>query len=630
MAYQSLYRRYRPQRFADVSGQEHLVKALRNAVAEDRVGHAYLFSGPRGTGKTTNARILAKVLNCTNPQDGEPCCECESCVAIQAGTSFDLHELDAASHNGVGDIRDLIEKAALGTPGRTKVYILDEVHMLSTAASNALLKTLEEPPEHVVFVLATTDPQKVLPTIRSRTQHFEVHLLSADELADLVRKVAADAGLDVTDEQVDYVVRKGAGSARDTLSALDQVVAAGGVPQGGESLDDLVAALVARDAGAVLAAVQAGVSAGREPRVIGELLLARLRDAFLAAMDADLGHLSDADRHAAVESGRAFGPRALTTALEALGDALIEMRQAPDPRIPLEVALIRVARPDTDGSLEALAVRVEQLERSLSTGAAPVVVPASPTSTPAPTPSPAPEPSGPPPAPVASSPTPDGGTDAGRPADRARQALADRAASPRPVAARPEPAAAPPPAPEPAATSRRATAPKAALGAHRKGRAPAATDDAPEAAPSTSGASSDALPTRDELTLAWGDDVLDALPGKAKAFFKAGRFVEVSGGHADFALPSKIHAERCEPHRPAVEQALAAHFGRPVPLRLVVDRDTPRPPGPGDEPPAPEPDPIEEVGPIDELRDANDHDETHLERITAAFPGAEIVAPDPD
>jgi DNA polymerase III subunit gamma/tau len=158
VSYTSLYRRYRPRRFAEVRGQDHLVAALQNAVRDDRVGHAYLLSGPRGTGKTTTARILAKVLNCENPKDGEPCLECASCIAIEAGTSFDLHELDAASNNGVDAMRDLIGRAALGSPGRIKVYILDEVHMLSPGAEAALLKTLEEPPDHVVFVLATTDP----------------------------------------------------------------------------------------------------------------------------------------------------------------------------------------------------------------------------------------------------------------------------------------------------------------------------------------------------------------------------------------------------------------------------------------------------------------------------------------
>ncbi len=175
--YQSLYRRFRPSTFGEVRGQDHVVLALRNAVRDQRVAHAYLFSGPRGTGKTSTARILAKALNCTDLRDGEPCGVCASCVEIAKGTSLDVHELDAASNNGVEAMRDLVSRAALGTPGRQKVYIVDEVHMLSTAASNALLKTLEEPPAHVIFVLATTDPQKVLPTIRSRTQHFEFRLL---------------------------------------------------------------------------------------------------------------------------------------------------------------------------------------------------------------------------------------------------------------------------------------------------------------------------------------------------------------------------------------------------------------------------------------------------------------------
>jgi DNA polymerase-3 subunit gamma/tau len=221
---------------------------------------------------------LAKVLNCENPVDGEPCGKCESCIAIEQGTSFDVHEMDAASNNKVEDIRDLVNKAALGTPGRTKVYILDEVHMLTPAASNALLKTLEEAPEHVVFVLATTDPQKVLPTIRSRCQHFDLHLLPADELSALATFIIGDAGLDVPDGTVDYVVRVGAGSARDMESALDQVAAAGRLPETTEALDELVAALCERDTGKALVAVEAAIGEGRGPRVLGEALIGRLRD----------------------------------------------------------------------------------------------------------------------------------------------------------------------------------------------------------------------------------------------------------------------------------------------------------------------------------------------------------------
>src|SRR4029079_15599680 len=199
---QSLYRRYRPRRFSEVKGQDHVVKALRTAVAEGRDGQDYLFSGPRGAGKTTSARILAKVLNCANPVAGEPCCECESCLAVERGTSYDVHELDAASNNGVDAMRDLIERAALGTPGRHKVYILDEVHMLSKAAEATLLKTLEEPPAHVVFVLATTDPQKVSSTVSSRCQPLEFHLLPTDALEAHIRHVIADAHLDVSEDAI--------------------------------------------------------------------------------------------------------------------------------------------------------------------------------------------------------------------------------------------------------------------------------------------------------------------------------------------------------------------------------------------------------------------------------------------
>ena len=252
MANQSLYRRYRPRRFSEVKGQDHVVKALRNAVAEGREGQAYLFSGPRGTGKTTSARILAKVLNCENAIDGEPCCECESCIAVERGTSYDVHELDAASNNGVDAMRDLIEKASLGTPGRHKVYILDEVHMLSKAAEAALLKTLEEPPPHVVFVLATTDPQKMSDTIRSRTQHLQFHLLNPDTLSEHVRWVAADAGLDVSDAAVEQVLRQGAGSARDALSALELAATVGDAGLETVPLDEFVEAMIDRDPGRAL------------------------------------------------------------------------------------------------------------------------------------------------------------------------------------------------------------------------------------------------------------------------------------------------------------------------------------------------------------------------------------------
>ncbi|HMR95418.1 MAG TPA: DNA polymerase III subunit gamma/tau [Microthrixaceae bacterium] len=386
MAHQSLYRRYRPRRFVEVRGQEHVVRALRNSVRTGTEGHAYLFSGPRGTGKTSTARILAKALNCEDLHDGEPCCECSSCVEMEAGRSFDLFELDAASNNGVDSIRDLVERAAVASPGRTKMYILDEVHMLTAGASNALLKTLEEPPEHVCFVLATTDPQKVLPTIRSRTQHYDFQLLSAAELTDYVRWIAADAPLDVDDESVAYVVREGHGSARDTLSALDQVVAAGGVITRELPVDQLLGAIAAGDSGAAVLAVSDALALGHDPRVLAESFLAELRDAFLLSLGVEVTHLVDADAERLGEWARTLGTPVLTRAVEAVGSALVDMRQAADPRVPLDVAMVRlcVGAPTAGGAagpapagrgsgdeavVADLVRRVEALERALADGA---------------------------------------------------------------------------------------------------------------------------------------------------------------------------------------------------------------------------------------------------------------------
>jgi DNA polymerase III subunit gamma/tau len=342
MAYQSLYRRYRPRRFADMRGQEHVVLALRNAVRDDRLGHAHLFSGPRGTGKTTSARILAKVLNCTNVQDGEPCCECASCKAVEAGTSYDVHELDAASNNGVDSMRDLIEKTMLGTPGRFKVYILDEVHMLSKAAEAALLKTLEEPPPHVIFVLATTDPQKVSETIRSRCQKLQFNLISADVLADHVRWIIKDAGLTVADDAIETVVRQGGGSARDTLSALEQVVAAGGVAPDAEPLDELIEALIDADSGRAIVAVATAVRDGRDARTLTENLVAHLRDCFLSLMSPELVQLPDRSAQRVLDQGKRLGVASTVRAMEVLGEMLVELRHAPDPRLLLDVAIVRL------------------------------------------------------------------------------------------------------------------------------------------------------------------------------------------------------------------------------------------------------------------------------------------------
>ena len=368
MATQSLYRRYRPRRFSELKGQDHVVRALRDAVASGREGQAYLFSGPRGTGKTSSARILAKVLNCERPVDGEPCCECESCLAVERGISYDVHELDAASNNGVEAIRDLVEKSVLGTPGRHKVYILDEVHMLSRAAEAALLKTLEEPPPHVVFVLATTDPQKMSETIRSRTQHLQFHLLPADTLEEHVRWVAADAGLELTDAAIEAVLTQGGGSARDTLSALELMASTGGDVSDVIDLDEFVQAMIDHDPGRVLTAMAYAVGLGRDPRTLTEELVRHLRNGFLSLMAPELVPLPQHRVDQVAAQSQQLGAAALVRAIETLGSALVEMRHAPDPRILVEVALVQLTHDDAAGDLGALTARLERLEQAFKAG----------------------------------------------------------------------------------------------------------------------------------------------------------------------------------------------------------------------------------------------------------------------
>ncbi len=363
VSYQSLYRRYRPQSFAGIKGQDHVVRALQTAVRTGKVGHAYLLHGPRGSGKTSTARVLAKALNCTDLSDeGEPCCRCESCLSIQQGRSFDLQELDAASNNKVDDMRSLLERVNLTSPGQTKVYLLDEVHMLTPGAENALLKTLEEPPDHVTWVLATTEPHKVVHTIRSRCQVFELGLIGTEVMSGHLRQVVADAGLDIDDEAIDHAVSEGGGSVRDSLTALERIVAGGGTAKLDSSTDAVLAALADRDRAAALSAVGDAMSRGRDPRTIGETALAGLRDAFLTAMGDPPARMSEHERDRAADLAERMAPAAVTRALETLGRTLIDMRQAPDPRIDIEVALMRLCSPDEDHTLEALAHRVRQLE----------------------------------------------------------------------------------------------------------------------------------------------------------------------------------------------------------------------------------------------------------------------------
>jgi len=651
-SYQSLYRRFRPQRFDEVLGQEHVTLALRNAVRDGRVGHAYLFSGPRGTGKTSTARILAKALDCASPKDGEPCGVCDSCVEIARGTSMDVHELDAASNNGVDAMRDLVAHSALGTPGRWKIYIVDEVHMLSTAASNALLKTLEEPPGHVVFVLATTDTKKVLPTIRSRTQHFEFRLLGPEVLAGLLRKVRDEASLDLGEDAVDSAVRRGRGSARDALSALDQVAAGGTVGDEIFVLAEIAGGLAERDAPRVLVGVAEACDAGHDAQRLASDLADYLRQGFLAMLAPELVSMVGDERTGVEETVRRMGLPAVVRSMEALGRAMVDMRDTPDPRVHLEATLIRLAHPEADESPAALLERIERLERSLASGdlgsgVGPAAGPRGLESSP--------PPPGGVPAPARSrgggarqgvpATAQDRGTDeaptssegegeaAGSGPELARKALG---------ALRSKPGAKAPGTPTnsaaPLTTSRGA---REAPGRSPSSSGPLATivegSDSPVTAVSTASAAVGAtMPSRDELVQVWGDGFLGALPGRARARFRVGRFVASEGGSAVFALPNETHRSYCEEVRTVVESALAQRFGTAVPLRLVVDEEL------ADEPPARVVTAVAPEAPVSTRAAANEEDlldpavleaETEPagagpspeERIKLAFPGAEEV-----
>ncbi|MFA5565124.1 MAG: DNA polymerase III subunit gamma/tau [Acidimicrobiia bacterium] len=593
MSYQSLYRRYRSGRFGELRGQEHVVRALRNAVRENRVGHAYLFSGPRGTGKTSTARILAKALNCENVIDGEPCGECASCLAIEAGNSFDLHELDAASNNGVEAVRDLISRTVIASPGRTKVYVLDEVHMLTTAASNALLKTLEEPPSNVVFILATTDPHKVLPTIRSRTQHLEFGLISAEELEEHVRYIINDAELGVDEEGIAYALRQGGGSARDTLSVLEQIVAAGGVPASGDAANQIVDALAEEDTAAALVALNEALNLGREPRPLAEDLLSQLRNVFLASVRAPLVNLTEADVAKANDQAQRLGRATITRALELIGAAIAEMRFVGDPRIPLEVAVVRLTQPAIDTSLAALVERVAKLERQVASageaGAAPTAPP--PSVPPRPSPS------------VSAQPPPE------VPSASAQSSVPSQASA----------------APEVPSAPAKVSADVEQAKAETKPEPPKAATTTTSGATATA-SNSGALPKLEALESAWRSTILPGLGNRTRARYGAGEFIAVDS-EAHYALPNMIHRDRCEELRGEVEAALQAHFGVPVPLKLVVQGASSEvvvPRQAATEPERNYEEELADLGDVSELPEADVAAST-IERITEMFPGTTVV-----
>ncbi len=396
----ALYRRYRPETFAEVIGQEHVTEPLRAALAGNRVNHAYLFSGPRGCGKTTSARILARALNCEQAPIADPCGECDSCRDLARGGpgSIDVIEIDAASHGGVDDARDLREKAFFApVRSRYKVYIIDEAHMVSTQGFNALLKLVEEPPEHLRFIFATTEPDKVIATIRSRTHHYPFRLIPPRLMSSYLDELATKEGVPVEPAAIPLVVRAGAGSARDTLSVLDQLIGGAG-PAGvthdlasgllgytpDSLLDEVVDAFAAGDGGAVFGVVDKVIETGQDPRRFTEDLLRRLRDLVIVAAvpgatASGLIDVSEDQGERLVAQAARFGATDLSRAADILATGLTEMRGATAPRLLLELLCARVLLPGADHTTDGLAARLDRLERRASiTGTPSAAAPAPP------------------------------------------------------------------------------------------------------------------------------------------------------------------------------------------------------------------------------------------------------------
>ena len=390
MAYVALYRQWRPQDFDALVGQKAVKTTLKNALASGKIAHAYLFSGPRGTGKTSMARILAKALNCEQGPTAEPCGQCGNCQRIVQGTSLDVIEIDAASNTSVDNIRDLREQVAF-TPAesRYKVYIIDEVHMLSTGAFNALLKTLEEPPAHAVFILATTDPQKVPATIQSRCQRFEFRRVTVDEIAEHLAMVAAGSGIEADADALRLIAIQAEGGMRDALSLLDQCgvmakrVTVATVREvlgivGREALHELTGAIGRRQLPQALATLNLLLEQGKDVKQVLTELIEYLRALvlYLAVPDYEEIYLTDT-KEALAELAPLFGRDRLLAAEERLHSAIQELRGSMRPRITAELCLLDLCR--VEGStLAALSARIEQLERQLAGGVMPVYQQASP------------------------------------------------------------------------------------------------------------------------------------------------------------------------------------------------------------------------------------------------------------
>jgi DNA polymerase III subunit gamma/tau len=520
----ALYRKHRPRDFDEFSpGQPHVVQTLRNAVEMDRVAHAYLFAGPRGTGKTSMAKILAKALNCEHGPTITPCKECEACRSIHDATSIDVIELDAASHRGIDDIREIRDRVALQpVRGRRKVYIIDEAHMLTKEASNAVLKTLEEPPPHAVFVLCTTEMAAMLPTIRSRCQRFAFARPGLPEISAVVHRIARAESIEIEPAAVTMIARAAGGSFRDAVSALDQLATACPAAITVAAVRDLLGTtdtevllravdLVADgDAAGCLRLVDEQADAGTDLGMLVGDLLGHLRFVFLnqqlGELPADAPLTEDERARIGAQSGR-ISPGAVHRLVDMLRDVLDQVREGADPRLPLELAFVRVCRPAADLSIDALEQRISALESGAG-GAAPAPASA-PVSAPAP----------PPPAPAVAEVTP-----------------------PPPAAADPGPPDPPPEPPPPSAST-------AAVRA----------------------------PDLEQLTATWSDAIVPEIGRRSMPLQSLMQYASpraLGDGEVVLAFPRShqfaLTTADSPPNREVLEEVLGQAVGSPVRVRLEV------------------------------------------------------------
>ncbi|QXM07140.1 DNA polymerase III subunit gamma/tau [Crassaminicella indica] len=384
MAYVALYRKWRPKVFEDVVGQEHITKTLKNQIKNNNIAHAYLFCGTRGTGKTSTAKIFARAVNCLNPKDFNPCNECEICIGIQHESIMDVIEIDAASNNGVDNIRELRENVNYPpTKGKYKVYIVDEVHMLSTGAFNALLKTLEEPPSYVIFILATTEPHKIPATILSRCQRFDFKRVTEADVVKRMAYICSQMNIEVEEEALRLIARNADGAMRDALSILDQCVSFG---VGKITYDDvinilgtvredflfrLVDCMKDKDAKAAMELIQELVSSGKDIQQFLKDLIEHYRNLMMTKVSKNLEgiiNLSKENIQRLVEQGKNLNTESIIRAIRELSQTAVDAKYATQPRILLEVAVVKLTQPMLDDSIEALLERIEALEEIIQSG----------------------------------------------------------------------------------------------------------------------------------------------------------------------------------------------------------------------------------------------------------------------